>query len=41
MAGTFIGLSVIEVKPNDSKAIVELEELYQYCISTNLVSNQN
>jgi chromosome partitioning protein len=35
------GLSVIEVKPNDPKAIVELEELYQYCFSTNMILNQN
>ena len=33
------GLSVIEVKPNDPKAIKELEELYQYCFSTNMVLN--
>ena len=29
------GLSVIEMKPNDSKAVNELEEMYQYCFSTN------
>jgi chromosome partitioning protein len=28
------GLSVIENKPRDSKAIAELEGLYQYCFST-------
>jgi chromosome partitioning protein len=28
------GLSVIENKPSDSKAIAELEGLYQYCFST-------
>jgi chromosome partitioning protein len=29
------GLSVIENKPRDPKAIAELEGLYQYCFSTN------
>lgn len=28
------GLSVIEYKPKDKKAVTELEELYQFCFST-------
>lgn len=35
------GLSVIEVKPHSPKAIKELEELYQYCFSTDIVLNKN
>jgi chromosome partitioning protein len=35
------GLAVTELKPRDQKAVQELEALYQYCFSTNIVSNQN
>jgi len=35
------GLSAIEVKKTDPKAVKELEELYQYCFSTKIVSSKN
>jgi chromosome partitioning protein len=35
------GLSVIESKPRDPKAVKELEELYQYCFSTKIVSSKH
>jgi len=35
------GLSAIEVKKSDPKAVKELEELYQYCFSTKIVSSKN
>jgi chromosome partitioning protein len=35
------GLSVTEVKPRDRKAVKELEELYEYCFSTNIVCSGN
>jgi chromosome partitioning protein len=35
------GLSAIESKPRDPKAVKELEELYQYCFSTQLISKKD
>jgi chromosome partitioning protein len=35
------GLSVTEVKPRDRKAVKELEALYEYCFSTNIVCSGN
>ena len=35
------GLAVSEIKPRDPKAVQELEELYQYCFSTNAVQTED
>lgn len=35
------GLSVTEIKPRNQKAATELEELYEYCFSTNIVCSGN
>ncbi|MEA5507750.1 hypothetical protein VB735_32610 [Halotia wernerae UHCC 0503] len=35
------GLAVTELKPRDPKAVQELEALYQYCFSTDIVLNKD